>query len=154
MPFRKKSKDKKKNPFEASMLIDNPDVKVVTASYNEKPFFIAMGTSEQRQVEGAAKFELLKGGGEGKYQSQKALKWNILYNPKVLPDFMPIEKVKDFVASTASVTSGSIDVFQAETEFKEAEPEELQEYLRRDARFSLSKFINETRKRKKAEKRM
>jgi hypothetical protein len=119
MRFIRKPEDKKKSPFEASVLIDKPDVKVVTASYYEKPFFIAIGISEHRQVEGMAKVDLPKGGG-GRYQSQTVLKWNILYNPKVLPDFMPIEKIRDLVTSTTSIATGSVEVFQEKTELKEA----------------------------------
>jgi len=47
MPFGKKPE--KKNPFEASMPIDNPDVKVVMA-FDENPFFIGIGTSKQGEV--------------------------------------------------------------------------------------------------------
>jgi hypothetical protein len=124
MRFMRRSEDKRKSPFEASVLIDKPDVKVVTASYYQRPFFIAMGTSEQRQVKGMAKMELPVGG-EGKYQSQTVLKWNILYNPKVLPDFMPIERIKDLVTSTTSIASGSIDVFRKKTELTEAGASEI-----------------------------
>jgi len=124
MRFIRRSEDKGKSPFEAFVLIDKPDVKVVTASYYERPFFIAMGTSEQRQVEGMAKMELPVGG-EGKYHSQTVLKWNIFYNPKVLPDFMPIERIKDLVTSTTSIASGSIDVFGKKTELTEAGANEI-----------------------------
>jgi hypothetical protein len=113
MPF---IKPKKKNPFEASMPIDNPDVKVVTASFDEKPFFIGIGTSKQREVKGSGQVDLVEGV-KGEYQSQKYLEWQLLYNPKVLPDFMPMDRLKNWMAGTVAVTSGSIDVFTPQTKF-------------------------------------
>jgi hypothetical protein len=114
---------KKKNPFEASMPIDNPDIKVVTASFQEKPFFIGIGTSKQRElsISGEGSMEKLA----GKYQTQKELEWQFLYNPKVLPDFMPMERLKNLMAGTVAVTSGSIDVFTPQTEYREANPRTL-----------------------------
>jgi hypothetical protein len=125
MPFRKKT-EKKKNPFEASMPIDNPDVKVVTASFNERPFFIGIGTSTQREVKGSGQAGLTEGM-KGEYKSQKYLEWELFYNPKVLPDFMPMEKVKNWMASTVAATSGSIDVFTPQTKFEETDSEILKQ---------------------------
>jgi len=100
MPFLKK------NPFEASMLVDNPDVKVVEGRFSGKPFFFAVGTSEQREVKGSGEV-VLPIGAKGEYASQKSLKWNVLYNPKALPDFVPIDTVKDLMAGTVSLSGGT-----------------------------------------------
>ena len=125
MPLIKKPKDKK-NPFEAAMHIDNPDVKVVTASFKGNPFFIGIGTSKQREVKGSGQVGLSEGI-KGEYQSQKDLEWQLLYNPKVLPDFVPMERLKNLMSSTVAVTSGSIDVFNPQTQFKETTQERLKE---------------------------
>jgi len=49
-PLKRK---KKKNPIEASMPLDKPEVKMVEASYDEKPFFIGIGLAKKRNVKGA-----------------------------------------------------------------------------------------------------
>jgi len=110
MPFRQKSKEKGKNPFEASMPLDKPEVKMVEARYNEKPFIIAFGIAKKRDVKGGGGIGTT--GVKGEYESQKDLEWQVLYNLKALPEgFMPEEKLKEWMAGTVAVTSGSIDVF-------------------------------------------
>ena len=123
IPFRRK---KKKNPFEASMFLDKPEAKMVEARYNEKSFLVAFGVAEQRDVKGAG--GVGTEGVKGEYQSQKDLKWRVWYNPEALPQgFMPEEKLKDWMAGTVAVTSGSIDVFNPSTEFIESEEDKLRE---------------------------
>lgn len=129
MPLLKK----KRNPFEASMVIDNPDVKVVEGRFNEKPFFIAIGTSEQREVKGSGELTLPIGA-KGEYASQKYLKWNILYNPKTLPDFVPIDKVKEFMTSTVAVTGSTVDVLTTQPVFRETASKELNKIENRMAK--------------------
>ena len=122
-PFKRK---KRKNPFEASMPLDKPEVKVVEARYNEKPFLIAFGKAKQREVKGAG--GVGTDGIKGEIQSQKDLDWQVLYNLKVLPEgFMPEEKLKDWIGGTVALTSGSIDVFNPDTEFIEADLTKLEE---------------------------
>jgi len=114
MPFRQKSKEKGKNPFEASMPLDKPEVKMVEARYNEKPFIIAFGIAKKRDVKGGGGIGTT--GVKGEYESQKDLEWQVLYNLKALPEgFMPEEKLKEWMAGTVAVTSGSIDVFSPES---------------------------------------
>ena len=67
-PFKRK---KKKNPFEASMPLDKPEVKIVEARYNEKPFIVAFGVAKKRDVKGAG--GVGTEGVKGEYQSQKDL---------------------------------------------------------------------------------
>jgi len=123
IPFKRK---KKKNPFEASMLLDKPEVKMVEARYNEKPFLVALGVAKQRDVKGAG--GLGTEGVKGEYQSQKDLDWRILYNMNALPSgFMTEENLKNWMAGTVAVTSGSIDVFNPSTEFIESEEDKLRE---------------------------
>lgn len=117
-PFKRK---KKKNPFEASLLVDNPDIKVVEARFNEKPFLIAVGKSEQREKKVVGEVRLPRIG-KGEYQSQKDMKWQVLYNRNALPSgFMPEERLKDWAASTTSAVSGSIEVFNSDTKFIETD---------------------------------
>ena len=116
---------KKKNPFEASMPLDKPEVKMIEARYNEKPFLVAFGLAKQRDVKGAG--GVGAEGVKGEYESQKELDWQVLYNLKSLPEgFIPKEKLKDWMAGTVAVTSGSIAVFNPDTKFIETEEEKLQ----------------------------
>lgn len=120
---------KKKNPFEASMPIDNPDLKIVEARYNKQPFFIGVGASKQRELKG--KGEVALSAIKGEYQSQKDLTWQFLYNLKALPEgFMTEEKLKDFMASTVSVVSGGNVVVTKTLQPKETEPEELKKFVK------------------------
>jgi len=121
-PFKKK---KKKNPFEASMLLDKPEVKMVEGRYNKKPFLVAFGVAKQRDVKGAG--GVGTEGVKGEYQSQKDLDWQVLYNLKALPEgFIPEEKLRSWMAGTVAVTSGSIDVFSDTTTFVETDQEKLE----------------------------
>jgi len=124
--FRKK----KINPVEASMLIDKPEIKVVEARYKNMPFLIGVGTSTSRGVKGRG--ELGTEGVRGEYQERKDLDWQLLYSPKTLPDFIPFEKLKDFMSSTVSVVSGSIDVFDRNTRFIETEQEKLENIKKKE----------------------
>lgn len=123
MSLADKIRGKKKKPIEGDMIIDNPDIKVAAVSHKGKPFVLGIGTTEERQVEGEAAVDIPVGG-RGKYQTQKTLKWKILYDPKVLPDLMPLEDFKNFATSSVAVTTGSMDVFKA-TEFKKVKREKL-----------------------------
>lgn len=122
---------RKKREFEAEMPIDNPDVKVVTTSYQGKPFFVGVGISKQREVKGSGKASIGEGV-KGEYQSQKDLDWQLFYNLGALPSgFVPAEKVKDFMASTIAVTSGNASVYSPQTEFREVDQDKL-DYLERN----------------------
>lgn len=153
-------KKKKKNPFQASMPLDKPEAQIVEASYKENPFFIGIGLAKKRDVKGAGGVGTQ--GVKGEYASQKDLDWRIWYNPNALPNgFMPEEKLKDWMAGTVSAVSGSVDVYREETEFVEAEPEELekmneadlQDYLARDADATFNAWIEEARKQRKKERK-
>jgi hypothetical protein len=139
LPFRKKAlkeEPEKKNPFQGSIIIDNPDVKVVEARYNDQPFFIGAGVSTQRDVKGSAGANI-PDGIKGEYESQKDLKWEIYVNLHVLPPgFVPADKVNDFVASAASfisgnaVVSGSTIVVQTDAETLETQRKNPKHFVR------------------------
>lgn len=128
--FQRKKKEKKKNPFVASMPLDNPDIKIVEARYADVPFFIGVGTSKRRGKRIVGGVEAVKLGGKGEYQAQKELEWRIYINPTALPEgFMPEEKLKDWVAGTVSGVSGSMDVFSTSTKYEEALPQDVRNLL-------------------------
>jgi hypothetical protein len=99
------------NLFEASLIIDIPDIKVVEASFNEQLVLFAVGTLPRRETiasgEGSA-----TGIGE-KYGNH--LEWKIFYDSTALPDFIPIGKAKDFMAGTVAVSSGTASVYDVST---------------------------------------
>ena len=120
---------KKRNPFEASMPLDKPEVKMVEARYNEEPFLVAFGVAKQRDVKGTG--GIGTEGVKGEYESQKDLNWRVWYNPKALPEgFMPEEKLKDWMAGTVSIVSGGATVVTEVTEFTETESEKLDKFAK------------------------
>jgi len=122
-PLKRK---KKKNPIEASMPIDKPEVKMVEASYNKNPFFIGIGLAKKRDVKGTGEFG--RKGIKGEYESQKDLEWQILYNQNALPSgFMPEERLQNWIGGTVALTSGSIEVYNPDTKFIETDQEKLTE---------------------------
>ena len=102
---------KGKNLLEVSLIIDIPDIKVVEASFNKKLVLFAVGTLSPRETvvsdEGSAAAI------EEKYKTD--LKWRIFYDRSALPDFIPIDKAKDFMAGTVAVSSGTASVYDAGT---------------------------------------
>ena len=102
---------KGKNPFEGSLIIDIPDIKVVEASFNKKLVLFAVGTSKQSET--AVLGEASAEGNGAKYGTD--LEWKIFYDPTALPNFIPIDKAKDLMAGTVAVSSGSGSVYNTGT---------------------------------------
>jgi hypothetical protein len=104
---------KGKNPFEGSLIIDIPDIKIVEASFNKNLVLFAVGTSQQPETafsgEGSAE------GIAAKHRNQKDLEWRIFYDRTALPDFMSNDKVKDLMAGMVAVSSGSTSVYDTDT---------------------------------------
>lgn len=107
---------KGKNPFEGSLIIDIPEIKVVEASYNKKLVLFAVGTSSRRDTvvsgEGEGGAEAIRGMEDG-----KNLEWRIFYDSTALPNFMPIDKAKDFMAGAVAISSLTTSVYNASTIF-------------------------------------
>jgi hypothetical protein len=100
---------KGKNLFEGSLIIDTSDIKVVEASFNNKLALFAVGTLSRREtvVSSEASAEPI---GE-KYGTD--LEWRIFYDSTALPDFLPLDKAKDFMAGAVAVSSGTASVYDA-----------------------------------------
>ncbi len=101
------------------MIVDNADIKVVEAKYKEKPFLVAVGTSTQSEIDASGKGSI--DGVEGKYKTAKELQWKVMYNPNVLPEFIPIENAKNLMAGTIAVSSGSAAVYNPDTTYVKKE---------------------------------
>jgi hypothetical protein len=140
MRFWKKEKPEK--DFQASLIIDNPDIKMLIARFEDQPFFFAVGVSEQRLTEVEAEAGLT--GGKAGYRSGKGLIWYLRYNPKVLRDFVPFEKSKELMANVTSAVSGSMSVYDTRTDFQPIAKDEDIEYFRR--------FVQREQERERLEK--
>jgi hypothetical protein len=75
----------KRNSFEASMPVDNPDIKIVEAKLDKKLVFLAVGTSKQRELCISGKGSTDSVG--AKYETQKEIEWKILINRENLSGF-------------------------------------------------------------------
>lgn len=136
-------RSQKKHPFDASLILDNPDIKIVEARYNEKPVFFGVGISKQREKGVAA--GVGPEGVEGKYAIQKELQWKMFYNKDNMPTgFIPIEKLEEWMKGTTAVVSGSMSVYGMSSQNpKPVEKEEYDKALNRISESAAEKRIQE-----------
>ncbi len=102
---------KGKNPFEGSLIIDLPEIKVVEASFNKKPVLFAVGTLQRHGI-------VLSEEGNAAVVGKKhaaVLKWKIFYDSSVLAGFIPIDRAEDFMAGAVAVSSGTASVYDVGT---------------------------------------
>jgi hypothetical protein len=116
MLFSRIFKKKEKKQFKASLVLDSPDIKIVEASYKNKPIFFAIGTSTERDRRITAGGDIT--GAKGEYQAQKRLKWHLIYNPENMPGFIPIERFKSLMAGITAAVSGSKSVYEGSTRYE------------------------------------
>jgi hypothetical protein len=135
---------KGKNLLEGSLIIDLPDIKVVEASLNKKPILFAVGILPRRET--VASDKASAAAIEEKHET--GFKWKIFYDSTALPDFIPIEKAKDFMAGTVAVSSSSASVYDASTVYiaSGGRPSKGNAPVLID--YEIAKKIEEARKRK------
>ena len=97
---------KGKNLFEGSLIIDIPEVKVVEAGFDKKLAFFALGTAPRSK---AAVSEVRND------ECNSDLEWRIFYDPTALPNSIPVDKAKEFMAGAVAVSSGSASVYNTST---------------------------------------
>ena len=102
---------KGKNLFEASLIVDIPDIKVVEVRFDKKLVLFALGTSQPRVTAVSAERNDERIVDRDRFD----MKWRIFYDPTALPDFIPVDKSKDFMAGAVSVSSGSASVYNSDT---------------------------------------
>ena len=102
---------KGKNLFEGSLTIDIPDIKVVEARFNKKLALFALGISQPRVTAISAERNVKRIGDKDRFD----MKWKIFYDPTALPDFISVDKAKDFMAGAVAVSSGSASVYNTDT---------------------------------------
>jgi hypothetical protein len=76
------------------------------------------------------------------------LEWKIFYDSTALPDFIPIDKAKDFMAGAVAVSSGSTSVYNTGTVYIASgnRPSKGNAPLLLD--YEMAKKIEEARKKK------
>ncbi|HVP16465.1 MAG TPA: hypothetical protein VMT42_03775 [candidate division Zixibacteria bacterium] len=102
---------KGKNLFEGSLIIDIPDIKVVEVSFNKKLVLFAVGTLPRRETVASDEASATAIG----EKNGTDLEWRIFYDSTALPDFISIDKAKDFMAGAVAVSSGTASVYDAGT---------------------------------------
>ena len=98
---------KGKHLFEGALIIDIPEIKVAEASFDQKLVFFALGTAPQQDA--------VAPGEQNENKPNSELEWRIFYDPTALPDFMPEQKAKEFMAGAVAVSSGSASVYNTST---------------------------------------
>lgn len=137
---------KGKNLFEASLIIDIPEIKVVEATFNHHTVFFAVG--KPKQNEPAVSDEEAQSN-EGK--SSKEFVWKIFYDSTALPDFMPIGKVFDLMAGSVAISSGSPSSNENGTVFIASGKRPYKGNAPLLLDYNMAKIIEEARKRKQSE---
>lgn len=103
----------------------------------------------------------MRGGIKGEYETQKDLNWQLFYNLDALPKgFVPAEKLKDFMASAVTFSSGNASVYSPQTNYQEVlDPRDLEKLerkvriIRRTLKFGQADISSmfEIKKKKKRE---
>ena len=104
---------RKKNPLAADMVLDKPEIKVVSAQYGRKPFFVAIGTAKgkAKEIEGGISIPAMSG--KGGYDSKTEYDWKIIYHRKSRPDWFPPEQFSLLATNATTAVSGSINARNA-----------------------------------------
>lgn len=98
---------RKRKMFEASKILDNPDIKMIEVRHQERHFFLAVGRAKHHSKDIAA--ETSASGAETKFNDkiEKELEWDFLFTPSNIPGFMQIDEFKNLAALMTSVSLGS-----------------------------------------------
>jgi len=99
-----------KNILEARLLIDTLDITVVEASFKKKPFFFAIGAAHENDT-GASSATITK----EDIESRTDLKWEIFYDPTILPQSVPFDMAKNLMANLVSLCTGNASVYKEGT---------------------------------------
>lgn len=115
--FHLRFQNTSKNPFDASLILDNPDIKIVEARYRGEPIFFAIGISNQRRKKIAAEGTVK--GARGEYEAGKDIEWHLIYNPESMPHgFVPIERFKTLMIATTAAVSESNSVYETTPQYR------------------------------------
>ena len=100
----------KKNMLEGYLTVDLTEIKVVEGTFDQKLFFISVGTMPKADAIYSEKKAL-------KDAVKKDLEWKIFYDSTILPTFLSIEKIKDLMDGIVAFSSGSSSVCSTTTSY-------------------------------------
>lgn len=106
-------REKGKNSFEGSLIVDLPEIKVIEASFNKDLVFLALGTPQSNE-----KGILEKENTEVNIAKNRCnLDWKIFYDQTDIPPFITVDQAKALIAGVVAVTSGNSSVYNANTRY-------------------------------------
>ena len=105
----------KKRKFRAYKFLDSHDIEMVAAEYDDKPFWLSIGTTKGRKTHTAVDVGKEQIGAERDFEKSD-MYWEHFVNPRNLPPFMPIEKAKTFMQGSVANTSGTLSVYTSSNE--------------------------------------
>lgn len=111
-----KNKKRKISPFEASLVLDTDDVKIVEARYDDKPIFVGIGIAKKQAKGIKAGGSLIPPSAGGAHEYEREYEWKLYCNPNNMPGFLPMDKVETLASSAVAITSGSPHALQAQME--------------------------------------
>jgi len=91
--------------FEASKILDNPDIKMIEVRHQGRHFFLTVGRAKHHSEDIAASVAAAQARVDDKIE--KELEWNFLFAPSNIPGFMQIDEFKNLAALMTSVSLGS-----------------------------------------------
>ncbi len=96
-----------KNIFESSLIVDIPEIKVVTATLDNLLVFVAIATPR----------EYASAVSEDRAKNQCDLEWKVFYDTTILHNFSSQEKVTAFIAGAVAASSGSTSIYSTNTKY-------------------------------------
>ena len=100
----------KKNLLEGYLTVDLSEIKVVEGTFDQKLFFISVGTMPKADAIYSEKKAL-------KDAVKKDLEWKIFYDSTMLPTFLSIGKIKDLMNGLVAFSSDSPSVCGTTTSY-------------------------------------
>jgi len=100
----------KKNMLEGYLTVDLTEIKVVEGTFDQKLFFISVGTMPKADAIYSEKKAL-------KDAVKKDLEWKIFYDSTMLPTFLSIGKIKDLMNGLVAFSSDSPSVCGTTTSY-------------------------------------
>ena len=101
--------------FRAYKFLDEHDIEMLAAEYDDKPFWLSVGTPKGRKTHAAVDVGK-EGIGAERDVEKMDLHWEHFVNPHNLPPFMPLEQAKIFMQGTIATASGSMSVVTSSSE--------------------------------------
>ena len=126
-------RETKKKDFEVSVS-EKKGVKSIEGRFRGEPFYLAIERTEKQTKGVDAKVAIgPEVSGEGHYKKNGTDKWDVFVNPKSIPDFVPIDRMHDFIRTGISISGGTVTplVNTGSVTFKEPDREDVDAFFKR-----------------------